>query len=349
MARYIKLSSGSILNGSPITFEIGPNVVAGGNLSFHRVVLEIRCGITGSNYTTIKMSAPVLTETESSTVSIDISSALRTFRDGYAYAADQTIFPLVKFSIGAYDEYMQNGELHPYQGKVLYPNDGTVFSTIFGYASDIERMKSNGSLNITKLSRKPTTAPHLAFVGEEFVYPVDFTKAQSLLDSNNLEQPQSKIETIVTEGLQNIGSQSVYALPASESEHRHIFRFINSFGMLESISIPAAYSKKIEYTASRYISTRQETFNSFSRSAVRKAYNQETWLYMTDPLTEEWQQWYLQEFLMSEHVWLLVDDVYVPCTISVDDEITYIDKLKTDMLSLSFSVELDLHGSPVKH
>lgn len=107
MARYIKLSSGSILNGSPITFEIGPNVVAGGNLSFHRVVLEIRCGITGSNYITIKMSAPVLTETVSTTVSIDISSALRTFRDGYAYAADQTIFPLVKFSIGAYDEYMQ--------------------------------------------------------------------------------------------------------------------------------------------------------------------------------------------------------------------------------------------------
>ena len=70
---------------------------------------------------------------------------------------------------------------------------------------------------------------------------------------------------------------------------------------------------------------------------------------MTDPLTEEWQQWYLQEFLMSEHVWLLVDDVYVPCTISVEDEITYIDKQKTDMLSLSFSVELDLHGSPIKH
>ncbi len=353
MARKIEFQSGSIFNGNPITFLIQPNVIIGTDSdkntvypSFHRVIVEVTCGMSGGNYETIKMSQPVTEEVDTATVQIDISSALRTLRDAYTYTAEAVTYPFVSFRVMAYDEYMLNGEVKQ-TGYVYFPSESTYYRSIFGGFSDFDRFTSTKTKEVTALSRKPTSAPHLAFVGESFAYTPPYSTAQSIANSAELEAPTSKIVTVSKEGSQTLGYQSIYALPSSEASNRQVFRFINSFGVLESISVPRAYTKSMSVTSTAYTVARQEMFNSFSRAAVKKQGNKETWTFQTDPLNEDWLHWYLHEFLMSEHIWMQVKDVWLPCTISIDDDITFLDRTSDSMYSITFAAALDINGSPL--
>ena len=354
MARTIKLTSGSVLNGNPITLEVQPNVVtetdSNKNIiypSFHRVILEVKCGMSGGDFETIKMSAPVFEEDFNTSIQFDISSALRTFRDAYEYTPNPVTYPLVKFQVKAYDEYMLDGQVHTNISAVVYPTDlenkPQYLCTLFGAFSDYERLSSgDGTKGLLSLSRKPTSAPQLVGINSAFAYTPSYTTEQHLLSSAALVAPTSKEVTLTKEGLQNVEGQSVYVL--SEDYKRQYFRFINSLGVLESVSLPEAYSKKFAVTSTPYSVSRQETFNRFSRSVIKKTNNKESWLFMTDALTEDWLSWYLHEFLMAEHIWINIYARWVPCNITVEDEITFIDRTEQDGYTLSFVVAFDVNG-----
>lgn len=361
MARKIKLTSGSVLNGNPITFEVQPNVVTGTDSnknviypSFHRVILEVECGMSGGDVETIKMSAPVIEESETTSIQFDVSSALRTFRDSYEYTPNPVTYPLVLFRVIVYDEYMLDGKVHPNVDQIVQPaslegNLPQYYFTLFGAFSDYERMScENGFKGLLSLSRKPTTSPQLVGINSTFAYTPAYDTEQFLSSGGitilpALVAPTSKEVTLTKEGLQDVGGQSVYVL--SEDYERQSFRFINSLGVLESVSLPKNYSKKFAATSTPYSVSRQETFNRFSRSVIQKTNNKESWLFMTDPLTEDWLSWYLHEFLMAEHIWIDINGRWVPCNITVEDEITYIDRTKNDGYTLSFTVTFDIDGS----
>ena len=112
MAAYLKLVEGSIFNGNPITFAVIPLKIEGSTPAFHRMIFEVKCGMSGGNYETIRLTEPVLTE-DGTEVTVDISSALRTFRNSYEYSPEPGVMPVVKFNVSAYDEYMVDGEPHP--------------------------------------------------------------------------------------------------------------------------------------------------------------------------------------------------------------------------------------------
>lgn len=357
MARTIKLTSGSIFNGSPITFTIQPDVITGVDSdkktvypSFHRIILEVKCGMSGGNFETIKMSAPVEQESDSAKVTIDISSALRTFRDSYEYSPDVTTYPLVKFALKVYDEYMLSGEVHQV-GEILYPSevDGeqSYSCTIFGAFTDMERMKSNAFRDVLAFSRKPSSAPQIVAVGETYAYTPSYATAQSLLGSTALVAPASAETTITKEGLQTVNGLSLFALPQEEAHTRQVFRFINGMSVLESVSVPRVYGKKLAVTSTSYNVIRQETFNKFSRAVVHKTGNRESWLFSTDPLNEDWLHWYLHEFLMSEHIWMQVSGTWIPCTVSVEDDTTFLDRTQQEVHTVSFTAILDCNGSPL--
>lgn len=350
MAKKINLTSGSILAGNPITFTIQPEQYK--NPSFHRVIVEVTYDKDGS-YETIQLNVPITKE--GNDVEIDVSSALRVPLEDYEYTPRAATYPMVKWYIRAYDEYMgSNGEVHTNVGEQYYPQKpdastggATNLRCIVGAFSDIERLTSGVSKNITSLSRKPKSSPEMVVVGEGYAYTPSYTEAQSLTTSSSLVAPTSKIETITKEGLQTIGEHSVYAIPQSGATHRMNFRFINSFGVLESINVPRSYSEKISIQSEEYTVAKIETFNSFSRSAINKRNNRESWLFVTDPLDKSWLRWYLHEFLMSEHVWIDVNGNWIPCTLTSEEEITMADRTNTNMYSVSFTAKLDIYGSPI--
>ena len=349
MAKQILLTSGSILAGNPITFSIKPSD-AGTSPSFHRVIVEVTYDNNNGNYEVIKLSVPVTQEGKD--VVLDVSSALRVPLEDFQYSPLVATYPMVKWYIRAYDEYMNsNGELKTNQGIQYYPqepntSDGgaTNLRCIAGAFWDIERMVSGVTKSVTALSRKPQSLPQLMVVGDTYAYTPAYSAPQSLLDSATLVAPQSREVEITKEGLQTIGEQSIYAMPKDEGKDRMVFRFINSFGVLECLNIPRTYSKKISIQSNTYTVTKLETFNSFSRSAVSKQNDRESWLFMTDPLDENWLKWYLHEFLMSNHIWINVKGNWIPVTIIPEDEITFLDKTNTNMYSVSFTAKLDIYG-----
>jgi hypothetical protein len=352
MAKQILLTSGSILAGNPITFSIKPSD-AGTSPSFHRVIVEVTYDNNNGNYEVIKLSVPVTQEGKD--VVLDVSSALRVPLEDFQYSPLVATYPMVKWYIKAYDEYMNsNGELKTNQGIQYYPqepntSDGgaTNLRCIAGAFWDIERMVSGVTKSVKSLSRKPQSLPQLMVVGDTYAYTPAYSESQSLLGSsglNGLTAPQSREVEITKEGLQTIGEQSIYAMPKDEGKDRMVFRFINSFGVLECVSIPRTYSKKLSIQSSSYTVTKLETFNSFSRSAVSKKNDRESWLFMTDPLDENWLQWYLHEFLMSNHIWINVKGNWIPVTVIPEDEITFLDKTNTNMYSVSFTAKLDIYG-----
>lgn len=353
MAQKITLTSGSVFNGNPITFDIKPNIITGTdtdgntiNPTFHRVVVEVTCGIDSGSFETIKMSSPVETESSSALVSMDIASALRTFRDSYEYSALPTTYPTVSFQVKAYDEYMLDGETHQ-TGMVYFPSSTTYLRTIFGAFSDLDRLTSSGTKAVKTLTRKPSSMPQIVAVGETLAYTPAYSTEQTLADSSALTGATSKAVDVTKEGSQTLGYQSVYALPATDAANRQQFRFINQYGVLESVSVPRAYSKTLSVTSTSYAKSIQETFSKFSRAAIHKQNNQESWLFTADPLNEDWLHWYLHEFLMSEHMWMLINGNWLPCTVSVSDDITFLDRTSGNMQSLSFTAKLDINGSPL--
>lgn len=344
MAAYLKLVEGSIFNGNPITFAVIPLKIEG-TPSFHRMVFEVKCGISGGSYEIIRLTESVLTE-DGKAVTVDISSALRSFRDSYEYSPDPGIMPVVKFNVSAYDEYMINGEPRKSE-PVSYLAGDEVKQTIFGGYSDYDRLTAeNNTMPVSRLTRKPTTAPQLACVGETIIYVDPYSPVVDFL-TPTWDAPEAKAFTITKEGQQTVGDISVFALPQSEAIRRTEFRFINSFGVLESISVPKVYSKKLGITATNYTVTRRETLRSFSRNSVRKQNNQESWEFQTDPLDEAWLAWYLHEFLMSEHTWIKIKGKFLPCTIIAEEEIDFCDDTKQEMHSVSFTATLDFCGSTV--
>lgn len=344
MASFLKLNSGSVFNGNPIVFTVNP-IVLDGSPSFHRMIFEVKCGVSGGNYEIIKMSEPINKE-DGTAVTIDISSALRSFRDSYEYSPEPGTMPVVKFNVSAYDEYMINGELHKSE-PVSYLAGKDVKQTLFGGFSDYDRlMATKDIMPVSRMTRKPTTIPQLACVGETIIYADPYTPAIDFTTAA-WDAPEAKAFTITQEGQQTIGDISVYAMPQSEASRRTEFRFINSFGVLESVSVPRVYSKKLGITTTNYTVTRKETLRSFSRATVRKQNNQEGWSFQTDPLDEAWLAWYLHEFLMSEHAWININGKFLPCTITADEEISFDDKTKETMHSVSFTAKLDFHGSTI--
>ena len=344
MASSLQIVDGSIFNGNPITFSVIPATIMG-TPAFHRMVFEVKCGISGGSYETIRLTEPVLTE-DGAKVKVDISSALRSFRDFYQYSPEPGVMPVVKFNVSAYDEYMING--NPGQTEpISYLPGSNVKQTLFGGFSDYDRLTAeNNTMPVSRLTRKPTTTPQLACVGETVIYVAPYNPAIDIF-SSKWDAPEAKAFTITKEGQQTVGDISIFAMPQSEAVRRTEFRFINSFGVLESISVPRVYSKKLNITSTSYIVTRRETLRSFSREAVRKQNNQESWDFQTDPLDEAWLAWYLHEFLMSEHTWINIKGKFLPCTIIAEEEITFQDETKQEMHSVSFTAKLDFCGSTI--
>ena len=344
MASNLKLQSGSVFNGNPIVFMVR-HATPEGSPSFHRMIFEVKCGMSGGNYETIKMSEPIVNE-KAVAVMGDISSALRSFRDSYKYTPEPGVMPVVKFNVSAYDEYMIDGELHKTE-PVFYLSGDEVKQTLFGGFSDYDRlMATNDTMAVSRMTRKPTSSPQLVCVGETIIYVDPYSPAIDFT-TESWNAPEAKAFTITNEGQQTVGDISVFAMPQSEAVHRTEFRFINSFGVLESISVPRVYSKKLGITINNYAVTQKETLRVFSRAATRKSGNQEEWNFQTDPLDEEWLAWYLHEFLMSEHTWININGKFLPCIITSEDEIPFDDKTKEKIHSVSFTAKLEFRGSTI--
>lgn len=341
MAQKLLLENGSPLIGSPIVYGVTAASLANlDTVTFHRVKLKVTAGLQGGDFREFVMSSPV---EDGERIMIDISSALRAVADEYEYTAEPPVnYPYITFSLEACDEYMQNGEIHENVG--VTKNDGG--RALMGGYSDLDRILSGGSKSTSAFSRKPTSSPEIVCEGEEVVCPQDMVSTIG----NITRGPSSIVKKIVIDsdnpvGIRSVLGRDIFAMERYSSD-RYEFRFVNSLGCLESIGVYSLRSTKVNVSKEEYSRSVSETFGKFSRGYITKANDYETWSMSSGPLTEDWQQWFLHEFLMAKFVWVKISGHWIPCHILPDDTVSGIDRTNASMLTVSFSVRLDINSSP---
>lgn len=323
MAQSIVFHSGSYFIGNPILYSVTADSV-GGTPVFHRIILEVSVSFGGS-VRAIKMSEPV---TNGQTVLIDISSALRSAFDGYEYPVNPPVeMPRVSYSMKAWDEWMTDGDIHT--GQTATHNGGTCYPGAF---SDRERM---GTL-VYRGSRKPRTSPELVCNGQVY-YRSTYTGGTPIFSTRTY--------VIGTDDIRGVTGPSLYVLPSSTTDVYEM-RFINGYGLYESICVRSLRTTDIAYNKKEYIIARQESISLSSRAVVQKQNDRETWKLSSQPLDKAWMQWFLHEFLLTECAWLKVDGQWLRVHIVPEDTVVGIDREKNGLLTVEFSVRFDMTGSP---
>lgn len=342
MAQAIQFLSGSPLIGSPLVYNVTASVVTG-EVTFHRVKLEITAGLQGGDNSVILDSSPC---NSGEIVKFDISSALLSVADGYDYTSTPPDnYPYIQFSLRAWDEYMQNGTLYETVGLVT--NDGG--RALMGGYSDLDRLlaaDSKGGNKSTKVfTRKPTTLPEVVCAGETYIRPAELVATIGNITAG----PQSvaydiAIDSDNPEGLRTVGGAQIYVIPMQAD--RYQFRFINSLGVMESIGVTSLRETSIAITKNNYTLTKQELFSEFSRYMIVKSNDAETWKLSSGPVDLMWQQWFIHEFLMTKHAWIKIGTLWIPCIIDPDETVTGVNRHDKSMLQVQFGVKLDINGSP---
>lgn len=321
----IALLEGSVFSGSPIVYRVTPTAIAG-NVVFHRIRLTVTVNMEGGADMVFPFAKPV---DGNHSVDFDISSALcavaETWNPSATWLPANALrtYPNITYRIDAVEDYMIGGQ--SYEGRNgASTNNQTVY---MGALTDYERLTG---IRPTRYSRKPTTTKEIVHRGRTILVPGLTSSAPSV-------QPY-----IV--GEDDISDLNVYPIDTPRDSYE--IRFINSFGVHESVHVTALKTSDVPITTEEYIIARQETLTQFSRGIAIKKNNQERWKMSSGPLDEAWASWYIHEFLMVQWAWIKVGDVYIPCHIMPDDTTQLIDRTKDGIITVPFTVKLDITGSP---
>lgn len=381
MTTITGITSGSPLIGSPIIVNvIAAEVVAVDTLAYHRVVVQVVAALEGvdTDYTTQQFYATIGDESLAGrTKQFDISSALQTVADKYEYTCNVVTYPRIKFRIVAWEELMVNGV--PSSGtETEYPGrSGQTLLYLFalqGAYSKADRRASNGYKKVREFSRKPSSAPQIVCVGETFAYTPAFngtetTPATSPFTGYGLDDlpcgPTSVVTTIANTGAQIIGGKSVYAMPkAKATRDRREFRFINSLGVLDSISVYSLAEVVAQADSTMFSKAVYESFAGFARAFYRKHDGPEKLKMSSGAVDRHWQQWFQHEFCMAKHVWMFVPDekanaanniattlssesygAWLPVHITTEETVSLMKADGDEVLEVAFVVEMDDEGS----
>ena len=368
MASNIAITSGSPCIGSPITLK-ATSVPLVGSISFHIIKFVVHAALydsggfkTDPDFIPIQMSMPVTTvPNKSETAEVDISSALRAVADKYEYRSILPIvYPLVKWNVEIYDEYMVNGTVKR-SASVFYPgNDAeghaTYLKSIFGTYSELERYLSVDGYKMAQyFSRKPKNATEVVCVGDEFVVPQPYIVEKGIYDIETAPVPFTHI--VKTEGVQDLGvvegttdgtpvpvvRHSVFAVPADPNRYQMLF--VNSMGYIESVNVFCLRSEESKSESTRYMRSLPETFGYPSGSIYVKKNQQESWSMSTGVIDEDWQAWFVNDVMMTRQAWIMVDGHWLPCHITGGDTVKKSDRSKNELPAVNFTVAFDLYGS----
>ena len=157
------------------------------------------------------------------------------------------------------------------------------------------------------------------------------------------------------------GTQSVFypaaADPAADSYDAHApmvlrdtvpytdFLFVNRRGAVETCSAPVKESMDIAVETQQYARVERPSFKpSRSLMAVAKG-GRRSWQMSSGHQTREWADWWAGEFLMARQWWMLYEGSYVPVIVEPAKKQTSIyDRAKQNMPSVEFTVTLALEG-----
>lgn len=343
MASNITLYSGSPLMGSPVIVHVTAGSYS--NVSLHRVVVKVTVSILSTGIEEdYKFTLPV--STEGSMLEVDISSALRSAVDGYSYVAHTSAgtktYPIATAHIEAYDEYMRNGIA--YQSGTIQIQ-GT-YKFIFGAWTDRERMSSGLTRGVTSLTRKPAVGEVVPSDGSLYAYAPVYSYSENSWSSQGTPSAPTSLSVAISsldvDSVNVVAGRYVYV--SSDVDHCYEFQFVNGYGVIESAFAYCLSERSVSKEVKEYAVSVPMAFNKINRFVTRKLNSRHALKMSTGPVTVEWLDWWLEEFLNTHQAWMYDGGSWVPVSIVPDDKTDSLDLSSDKLPEVTFTVKIDLVG-----
>ena len=358
MASFGPLTQGEGLNfaHSPIIVQ----VVAGtfpATAYLCKVKLRVACTFLlydeNGDYTAVTSEHPFSAEAASGqTIPFDISSAIRSALAPFIPDANEILqsgasftYPFVRYHLYAKDEYMMKN-LHYDTPEAIFGgwvNEQPAVNGIgvAGGLSAFERYKtahfpSEYPINFSDLTRKPANGEVYA-VGDIITHAYFDTQLKRVVATN----------ATIIQGMSTYfdGMRRVFG---ETNADRRLFAFVNAFGVVETVS---ALSKESLEWESESEETNLSQTPSFHPSPVRtmiQMEGMESYGCSSGPQTREWIAWWATEFLSAKKFWMMIEGLWIPCTIKpTDEKVTIYDKKTQNLQSVDFNVTPALNGSSI--
>lgn len=324
---------------NPIIVKFDSHAEPEGGCTFHRVCLDVKVSSSASKETySFPFSRPVASKS-SVAVEFDISSAFVAASESFHYSPikEDTLFPFFSATITKRDVWIQDGrEVTPNENES--DNKQTISYVLMGCYSDYIRLLGRFD---DALTLKPTSSPEKVCVGDTILYAA-FSEEESGEGAATLV-PASLTHVIGTAGAHTIGGHPYYAV--APSRNSHLLQFVNSRGCIETIRLWSNTKETVKGGSEEHIISRFERLREFSRAAMSKKPVRPEFALSSGPVTLDWARWFVYEFGQSEQYWVLTEDnIWLPCSVTVDDSAVVVDESKSELLSVDILVKPDAYG-----
>lgn len=246
-----------------------------------------------------------------------------------------------------------NGDMY------VYPGGLTDFERLKASSSDIESLLGDYRF----LSRKPNAG--IVYPGETIFMPyfaaVSNSKetASAVYDSDtpdirNFSRSSYYVshETFkVLSGMEGkqlttgIGAdRPLISVVAPLDPRVKLFRFINGFGMMENIAVRSNETLKYNITSNNDTLFGDESFQFIKRRIGDKNTGIGKYGLESGPVTMQWAEWFIHEFLPTPIAWMYEQGVWIPGTITCEDDFKLYDKAKPGILSVAFFFKRGIDG-----
>lgn len=347
------------------------------DVTFLRIVCEVTFKNSSNNSILYKetYSAPV---EDYGTVTFNLSNASNVYYNLMVRDLMEpwmTYQPLERMEILCYEKWIEGG----------VEQTGTTTSItseiliLPGGLSDFERMKSSTAdigdilLDNNRLTRKPQEEG-VVYPGEILLMPYynrtngenatkKISAAGKELYSESLTLYSKAVGTIhfsITEDYLNkeimttCSHMRMNSMVRPHNDRVRFLRFINSFGMVENISVCCndALEYEIESEESTLIGNIDKPGNipsivqyrNINRRMNRKKSDIGSYALSSGYVKPNWAEWFVHDVLMSPRAWMLIDGVWVPGDIIPDDSVQMYDRTEPGLQKVDFTFKMGIDG-----
>jgi hypothetical protein len=328
--------------GSPIVATV--NVLSGtfpSGSTIRRVHLVVNCSYNNTSYS---FTFPRESD-NGETFTEDISTAVRAALSKRVVSPGSELGPqVVTFSVSAYITYLQDGEEHKGQTTSGPSN----LNAIPGAFTELELLIQGGN-TITSpfpLYTKPEGYVFsLPCAGHDARFP-KFSNGTVDAGIVNFSPEYNPRGWLIPLGpIQTTQLGKTYSYDMEKDFKAFFLTFLNRRGQLEdACAVPLeSLSYNIEKKEYEQVGAPSETPIASLRS--QRVTPRRTYSMSSGYCSQEMAEWWINEFLCSEHYWLLLNSRWIPCSVTPSNKkVVAYDRANPSALHVPFTVTLGLEG-----
>lgn len=137
------------------------------------------------------------------------------------------------------------------------------------------------------------------------------------------------------------GKQAYIVSPHSDMR---CFVFINSFGLLESVTAITKESMKYDIQSNLYVVPQEIGFKGNTQVVNYASLPTSSFEMSSGFVNREWAEWWINEFIVTRKAWILLNGRYVPVAIIPEETVSLYDRSKPDLMAVNFNVRYSFTG-----